>query len=89
MIRWGHWQSFIILLQLLCICFPIVQNWKGWNALHIASCYGHESLARDVITMYQLHPSTAKKVCMESCVVILYSLDRVNWKVCVFEVQIQ
>ena len=54
-----------------CYClytlFPIVQDKDGRNALHLASLSGHASLARDLVTMYRLHPSTTSKV-LESCV---------------------
>ena len=38
------------------------QDKVGRNALHCASRNGHESLARDLITMYELRPNTAEKV---------------------------
>lgn len=58
----GAYMPFIILLMHIVFCVPIIQNWKRWNALHYASQYGYESLAKCLITTYQLHPSTASKV---------------------------
>ena len=49
--------------------FPFVQGKEERNALHLASRNGHESLARDLITMYQLQPNTTNKV-WESCVCV-------------------
>lgn len=46
----------------ICFCLPTVQDKDGRSALHLASLNGHASLARELITMYKLHPNTENKV---------------------------
>ena len=61
----GNLPRTILLMSPLFLI--IVQDKDGRNALHLASLNGHASLARDLMTIYRLHPNTASKV-LESCV---------------------
>lgn len=65
----------------------IVQNNKGWTALHCTSRNGHVSLARDLIAMYRLHPNTPDKVW--NIAVIwwnAYCLRLNYWEYCMYRV---
>ena len=55
---WCHQHTVLFCLFLL----PTVQDKDGRNALHLAFLNGHASLARDLVTLYRLHPNTASKV---------------------------
>ena len=63
----GIYESANMFLQ-LCSCMvalllcPIVQDFRGWTALHYATLNGHASLVSSLISTYQLSPSRETKV---------------------------